>query len=502
MSKIDWTAKAQSINPETRAFINGEYVEAEGKKTFEHKSPIDGRFLPSISDCSARDIDNAVAIAKSTFEAGLWHEKPISERKEILFKFAKLIEEKSEELALLDCLSMGKAIDALYNNDVPLAVGCYRWFAEAMDKLYDECVPPRANVVGTITREPLGVVGCISPWNYPVENVAWKLGPALAAGNSVVLKPAEQCSYSAILLGALSLEAGIPKGVLNIVPGRGEITGAALALHNDVDGVFFTGSTSVGKKILEYSGQSNMKRVCLETGGKSPFVVLADYSDLPHAAKTLAHCIFYNQGQTCSAPSRLVIEESIHDEFLALLEKEAPIHTPQNPLLNETKVGALVSLEQLATVERYVKSGIDEGAHLHLGGERLHPVKDGAYYAPTIFTEVKSSMTIAQEEIFGPVLSVLKAKDVDDAITLANDSVYGLSAGIWTNNINLAHHVARKLRAGTVHINNFGGGDMSSPFGGYKQSGNGGKDKSLHALDDYSECKTTWLTFTPPKNAG
>jgi len=490
---MSWEARAQEICLNAMAFINGRYVEAYNNAVFDRRSPIDGNYLESIASCSVKDIDRAVIAARESFDDGRWRYMKPEKRKDVLFRFADLIQQHKENLALLDTISMGKPINECLNNDIPLAVKCIKWFAECIDKMYDECVPPQQNVIGTITREPLGVVGAITPWNYPMENVAWKIGPSLAAGDSLVLKPAEQSSFSAIYLGELALEAGIPDGVFNIVPGLGEIAGKALALHNNVDGIFFTGSTEVGKQIFQYSGQSNMKRVALECGGKSAFIVLDDCTDLRNAASVLAKNIFSNQGQTCTAPSRLIVVNSIREKLIEYLLQMVPHYEPKNPLDGKTTVGAMVSHEHLERVKKYITLGEREGAKLLTGGKAVFPVDGGAYFTPTIFDQVDNTMRIAQDEIFGPVLSIISVKNTAEAIEKANESRYGLAAAVWSENIDNAHQVAKQLRVGLVHINSYGNDDITAPFGGYKQSGSGSKDKSLYALDDYVETKTTWL---------
>ena len=490
---LDWLSLADSLSPITKAFINGRYVKAENGETFTRLSPVDGRNLPNISCTSEKDVSKAVSVARTAFEDGRWSKRLPIDRKNILLKFSDLIEQHKNELAILDTLEMGKPIRDCLNNDIPLAVGCIRWFAEAIDKIYDECVPSQPNVLGTITREPLGVVAAITPWNYPMENVAWKIAPALASGNSLILKPAEQSSLSAIYLGQLSVEAGIPDGVFNVIPGIGQITGQTLALHKDVDAISFTGSTDVGKHIMQYSGQSNMKRVALECGGKSAFIVLKDCLHLTEAAKVLAHSIFSNQGQTCTAPSRLIVEQTIRDELIDNLIRLMPDYQPGNPLKEKTTIGAMVSHDHLNRVLDYVNLGQGEGAKLIAGGKEAHPVEGGSYFTPTVFDQVDNNMRIAQEEIFGPVLSIITVHDTEEAIKIANESSYGLAAAVWSDNINIAHQVAQEIRAGLVHINSYGEDDITAPFGGYKQSGTGSKDKSLHAYDEFVELKTTWL---------
>ncbi len=490
---MDWSLKADKLSLNGKAFVNGQYIDAYNEETFTQRSPIDGRELISIASCSEKDINDAVFAARCAFEDGRWSKIVPKERKNILLKFADLIDTHKEKLALLDTLSMGKPIrDCLYN-DIPLAVECIKWYAESIDKIYDECVPLQQDVLGIITREPLGVVGAITPWNYPMENISWKIAPALASGNTLILKPAEESSLSAIYVAQLAIEAGIPDGVLNVVPGIGDISGKALALHPDVDGIFFTGSTYTGKKIMQYSGQSNLKRVALECGGKSAFIVLKDCDHLDVAAEVLARNIFLNQGQTCTAPSRLIVQDIVREKIISELKKHIPDYQPGNPLDETTNVGAMVSHDHLKKVQEYIKIGHVDGAKLIAGGKKVSPVKGGAYFVPTIFDRVKNSMRIAQEEIFGPVLSIITVKDESEAIEKANESCYGLAAAVWTDNLNVAHQVAREIRAGLVHVNSYGNDDITAPFGGYKQSGSGSKDKSLHAINDYSELKTTWI---------
>jgi gamma-glutamyl-gamma-aminobutyraldehyde dehydrogenase len=387
---------------------------------------------------------------------------------------------------------MGKPIRYSLAVDVPAAARCIAWYAEAVDKVYDEIAPTPASALALITREPMGVVGVIVPWNYPMIMAAWKLGPALATGNSVVLKPSEKSPYTALRLAELAVEAGLPPGVFNVVPGYGHEAGEALALHMDVDAIGFTGSTRVGRKMLEYAGRSNCKRVYNELGGKSAFVVFDDFDDVERAAKTAAGSLFFNQGESCNAPSRVLVHERIADRFVELVAAEAPQYRPADPLAGSTVMGALVDEGQLRTVMGYIEAGSREGARTVTGGQRALASSGGFYVEPTVFDNVANDMTIAREEIFGPVMSVIRFKTEADAIGLANASPYGLQASVWSDNVNRAHRVARALRAGTVHVNQYDEDDITVPFGGYKQSGNG-RDKSLHALDKYTELKTTWL---------
>jgi gamma-glutamyl-gamma-aminobutyraldehyde dehydrogenase len=387
---------------------------------------------------------------------------------------------------------MGKPIRDSLGGDLPAAARCIQWYAEAIDKVYDEIAPTGPGALALITREPMGVIGCIVPWNYPMLMAAWKLGPSLAAGNSVVLKPSEKSPYTALRLAEIAVEAGLPEGVLNVVPGFGPEAGEALAMHMDVDAIGFTGSTRVGRRMLDYAGRSNLKRVYNELGGKSANIVFADFDDLERAAATSAGSVFYNQGESCNAPTRLFVEESIADKFIDLVAAQARDWAPGNPLSPDTAMGALVDEGQVSTVLRYIDSGKSEGARLLAGGERVHPATGGCYVGPTIFDGVSNEMTIAREEIFGPVLSIIRFRTEEEALARANASSYGLQAALWTSNLSRAHRVARGLRAGTVHVNSYDEDDITVPFGGYKQSGNG-RDKSLHALEKYTELKTTWI---------
>jgi gamma-glutamyl-gamma-aminobutyraldehyde dehydrogenase len=444
----------------------------------------------------AADIDAAVASARAAFDDGRWAGKPPAVRKKLLQRFADKILAARDELALLETLDMGKPIQYSLSVDVPSTARTIAWYAEAIDKVYDEIAPTPASALALITREPMGVVGCIVPWNYPMIMAAWKLGPALATGNSVVLKPSEKSPYTALRLAELAVEAGIPPGVFNVVPGYGGEAGEALALHRDVDAIGFTGSTRVGRKMLEYAGRSNLKRVYNELGGKSAFVVFDDFADIERAARTAAASLFFNQGESCNAPSRVLVHESVAERFVEIVAAEAPKYRPADPLDAGTEMGALVDEGQLKTVLGYIEAGRTEGARAVTGGTRAREASGGFYVEPTVFDRVENGMTIAREEIFGPVMSVIRFKTEAEAVALANASSYGLQASVWSDNVNRAHRVARALRAGTVHVNQYDEDDITVPFGGYKQSGNG-RDKSLHALDKYTELKTTWLRIDP-----
>ena len=489
---IDWRAEAAKLRFPDKAFIGGKFVPAASGKTFECISPIDGKVLAKVAAGDKEDIDRAVAAARAAFDKGVWADKAPKQRKRILQKLAELIEKNADELALLETLDMGKPIKNSRGSDVRAVIETVRWYAEAIDKIYDEIAPTPKDQIALITREPLGVVGAVVPWNFPLLMTTWKFAPALAAGNSIVIKPAEQSPMSALRIAELAMEAGIPEGVFNVVPGFGETAGQALGRHMDVDAITFTGSTEVGKLFLKYSGESNMKIVSLECGGKSPNIIFADAPDLTVAARDAADGIFYNSGQVCTAASRLLVEEKIHDAFLSEVKKVADVYQPNDPLDPKTQMGSMVDKNQMERVLGYINKGKSEGAALAAGGKQVRQNSGGFYIEPTIFDRVKNDMTIAREEIFGPVLATLTFKNVEEAIRIANDSIYGLQASLWTNDLSKAHKTARALRAGTVTVNNMDGGGVEVPFGGYKQSGVG-RDKSLHALDKYSQLKNTFI---------
>ncbi len=488
----DWHNLAAAIRPDGRMLIGGVRSPSVAGETFDCISPIDGRILTPVARGQAADIDAAVASARKAFDDGRWAGKPPAVRKKILLRFAEKILAAREELALLETLDMGKPIQHSLGVDVQSAARTIAWYAEAVDKVYDEIAPTARTALALITREPMGVIGVVVPWNYPMLMAAWKLGPALAAGNSVVLKPSEKSPLTALRLADLALDAGLPEGVFNVVPGYGHEAGEALALHMDVDAIGFTGSTRVGRKMLEYAGRSNLKRVYNELGGKSAFIVFPDFGDLSRAATTVAASVFFNQGESCNAPSRVFVHASIADDFVRIVAGETPKYQPGDPLSGSAEMGAIVDDTQLRTVLGYIDAGRDEGAKLLAGGHRVRADTGGFFVEPTLFDRVSNRMKIAREEIFGPVLSVIRFRTEEEAIAMANDSSYGLQASVWSDNINRAHRVARALRAGTVHVNQYDEDDITVPFGGYKQSGNG-RDKSLHAFDKYTELKTTWL---------
>jgi acyl-CoA reductase-like NAD-dependent aldehyde dehydrogenase len=492
---VSWHERAASLSLRTQAFIGGRYVDSISGATFARVNPANGQPLAQVAAADTRDLDAAVAAARAAFDGEVWSKQPPRARKKVLLKFAELILANLEELALLETLDTGKPIRDSLNVDVPATARCIQWYAEAIDKIYDEVAPTSRDALALITREPMGVIGAIVPWNFPLIMAAWKIAPILAAGNSLVLKPSEKSPLSAIRLGEIASEAGIPDGVFNVVPGLGMPAGKALALHMDVDGIAFTGSTATGRSIMQYAGQSNMKRVSLECGGKSPNVVFADYDDLDRAATAAAFAIFFNQGEMCSAGSRLLVQAEIKDAFLEKVQEVGRSMVPGDPLDPQTKLGAIVDEQQMKRVLGYIDSGQKEGAQVRVGGKRVREESGGFYVEPTVFDGVHSKMKIAREEIFGPVLATLTFKTVDEAIKIANDVVYGLAAAVWTRDITKAHRVARALRAGVVYVNCYDADDITVPFGGFKQSGIG-RDKSLHAFDKYTELKTTWIDLS------
>ncbi|WP_374563087.1 aldehyde dehydrogenase family protein [Ideonella sp.] len=491
----NWPSVGQDLHMETRALINGQWRSASDGKTFAKHSPIDGSLLTHVTACSPSDVDDAVQAARSAFERGAWSGLSPSERKATLKRLAELVRVNVNELALLDTLDMGKPLTESIE-DAQDSAACIDWYAEAIDKRNDEVLPLAPHLLGLATREPVGVVAAVVPWNYPLQMAVWKVAPALATGNSVLLKPSSKSPLSALKLGQLCRAAGVPDGVFQVLPGPAAI-GEQLGRHMDVDCIVFTGSTKVGKAIQRYSAESNLKRTWLELGGKSPLIIFADCPDLDAAAENAAGSIFGNQGEVCSAASRLFVHASIADAFIPKLVDAAQDHVPGNPLDPSTTMGALVDEPHLETVHRHVERGLRDGAMLLCGGRRARVGRGGSYYEPTILLCPHGDMAVVREEIFGPVLTVQTFIDTDEVIRQANDSPYGLAAGLWTSSLGTAHAVARRLRAGTVFVNGWdeGGDDYCVPFGGYKQSGNG-RDKSLHALDKYTEIKATVFRHT------
>jgi gamma-glutamyl-gamma-aminobutyraldehyde dehydrogenase len=415
------------------------------------------------------------------------------DRMEVLYSFANLVEEHSEDLAVLETLDMGKPISDVVNDDLPAVISTIRFMAECIDKVDGTVTNTDKDAIHMVLREPLGVVGCISPWNYPLLMATWKIAPALAAGNTVVLKPAEQSPMSCLRLAELFMEAGGPAGVFNVVNGMGETAGQALALHNDVAKISFTGSTEVGKLILQYAGQSNMKRVGLECGGKSPQIFMADLPDMDAAVNAAYNGIFANMGEVCSAGSRLLVERPIYNEFIERFIAEGQdAYTPGEPLDPDTNMGPLVDSEAQQRVLGLIETGKNEGATLNFGGDTPAGMDKGAYVNPTLFSDVNNDMTIARQEIFGPVATVLPFDSPDEAIAIANDTIYGLAAGIWTRDIDKAFRLIKNIEAGVVWVNSYEDGDMTQPFGGYKQSGHA-RDKCIDSFKSYTQSKSAWI---------
>ncbi|MEU9356795.1 aldehyde dehydrogenase [Streptomyces sp. NPDC048301] len=486
-----WIRRAEKLEPHGAHLIDGA-GESGGGAAFRAVSPRDGRVLAEVADGGEAEVDAAVAAARRAFDHGPWPRLAPAERGRILTRVADLLDENREELALTVSLETGKPISDAHDIELRAVVNTFRWYGQLADKLTDESPHTPHDALALVTREPAGVVGAVVPWNFPLTLAGWKIAPALAAGCTVVLKPSERSPLSALLLGRIALEAGLPAGVLNVVNGDGPVAGRALGLHPGVDVLAFTGSTAVGRQFLRYSADSNLKRVWLELGGKSPNIILPDAPDIARAAATAAWGIFFNQGEMCTAPSRLLVHSSVAEEVTEAVVAHARALRVGDPLDPATQMGALAGEEHLARVLGHVDAASADGARLRTGGSRTLTGTGGTYLEPTVFDRVAPDSRLAREEVFGPVLSVLTFDDLDEAVSLANDTEYGLAAGLWTSDLSTAHQLSRALRAGTVWVNCYEEGDLTVPFGGMKQSGNG-RDKSAHALEKYMELKTTWI---------
>ena len=492
-TKAQWEKLSSNVSLKNQAFINGKFVDSIKGDTFECINPSNNRVLTNVSSCGGKDVDIAVTAARESFEKGYWSNASPTERKKVLIKLSELIMDNLDELSVLDSIDMGKTTEDTSTYDIPGASEILQWTAEAADKIMDEIAPTEKNNLAMIKKVPLGVVGAVVPWNYPLDMAMWKCAPALACGNSVVLKPAEQSPLSALRFAELAIEAGLPEGVLNVVPGFGETAGKAIGMHHDIDIVAFTGSTEVGKLFLEYSGKSNMKQVWLECGGKSPNIIFNGCSDLKTASQLAAQGGFFNQGEVCSANSRILVQSDIVDEFLSLLKIEAKNWLSGDPLDPNSSIGSLVSTEHAQKVKKFIEKAKSE-TELVFEGEIIGTTKSDNFVSPTIFRDNSGTKEISVDEVFGPVLSVIPFKDENEAISIAKNSKYALAASIWTDNLSQAHRVSDKVHAGTVSVNTMDAFSPMTPFGGFKQSGFG-NDLSIHSFDKYTGLKTVWIKY-------
>ncbi len=492
-SKDEWYNLSKKFSFKDQAFIDGKYCKSLSHETFDCFNPANGELLAKVSSCDENDVNIAVKSARRVFEKGSWSNKTPSERKNILLKLSKLIMDNQDELSILDCLDVGKTSQDCYIYDVPGTSELLQWSAEAIDKIMDEIAPTGKNDLAMIRKVPLGVIGAVVPWNYPLNMAMWKLAPALATGNSVILKPAEQSPLSALRLAELAIEAGLPEGVLNVLPGFGEITGKAIGLHNDIDCVAFTGSTEVGKYFLEYSGKSNMKQIWLECGGKSPNIIFNSSKRLDEAAELAAFGGFFNQGEVCSANSRVLVQKDILDDFLKLLKTETDNWLPGDPLDPKSKIGCLVTEEHALRVKKYITNAKKE-TELIYEAKNFDRQSVGTFVAPTIFMDESASKEISNEEVFGPVLTVIPFEKEEDAIRIANGTKYALAGSLWTDDLSQAHRLSNEIHVGALSINTVDAFSSMTPFGGFKQSGFG-NDLSLHSFDKYSGLKTVWIKY-------
>ena len=500
VSAVD-TARAEiaQLRLRTQMFIDGQFRDAISGARYLTHNPATGQLIADVAEGGPADVDAAVAAARRAADDGRWSRLSPGDRKRTLIRWADLIDANARELGLIETIDAGKPIVDTVDLDMPETANCIRWHAEAIDKLYGQVAPSPEGTVATITQEPCGVVGAVIPWNYPAQMAAWKLGPALATGNTVVIKPASTTSLSLLRIAELGAEAGLPEGVLNVVTGPGDVVGEAIGRHPDIDCVAFTGSTEVGRRFLTYAAETNLKRVLLELGGKSPQVVFDDVTDLARVAANVAVAIFWNMGENCSAGSRLIVHRSKKAPLLEAIAAELSNWPVGDPLDPATKIGALISRGHMERVLEYIAIGRSEGARVVTGGQRILEESGGWFVPPTVFDGVRNDMRIAREEIFGPVLSVIEFDTEAEAIAIANDTPYGLAASLYTHDLDTAHRVARDLKAGVVGVNAYSEGDMTTPFGGFKLSGFGGHDKSVHAHSQYTETKTIWIQLNAPR---
>ena len=492
-TKAEWEKLSSNLNFNNEAFIDGKFVKAQSEKTFDCFNPSNGKLLTKVSSCDETDVDRAVKSCRKAFDSGHWSRMSPSERKKILLKLSDLILKNHDELALLDSMDMGKTVSDAFTYDIPGAADLLSWNAEAIDKIMDEVAPTEKNNLAMIRRVPLGVVGAVVPWNYPLDMAMWKCAPALATGNSIILKPAEQSPLSALRFAELAAEAGLPDGVLNVVPGYGETAGKAIGMHNDIDCVSFTGSTEVGKYFFEYSAKSNMKLIWTECGGKSPNIIFEKSKKLDLAAQLTANGGFFNQGEVCSANSRVLVHENILNEFIDLLKKEASNWVTGDPFDPNSNIGCLVSEDHAVKVKNFINNAKNE-TELLFEGKIESSENVGTFVAPTIFKDDTGKKEISTDEVFGPVLSIIPFSSDEEAIKIAHDSKYALAASIWTDDLSQAHDISDKLHVGTVSVNTVDAFSTMTPFGGFKQSGTG-NDLSIHAFDKYTGLKTVWIKY-------
>lgn len=484
---------SQNLNFNTKALINGRLVSARSGKIFDTVNPATGRVTASIVSCGIEEVDEAVNAARAAFDSGRWSNIAPEERKKLLFIFADLIEKNAAELAVMETIDSGKPICDTVEGDVPETVQCFRFAAEAIDKINDEITPTGADSMCLVRREPIGVCAAILPWNFPILMAAWKLAPILAAGNCVVVKPAKLTSLTLLKLAELSLEAGIPAGVLNVIPGSGAVIGDALANHRGIDLITFTGSTAVGRKLLNCSGNSNLKRVLLELGGKNPCVVMPDIENLDYAAEEIVKAALWNMGENCTQNSRILMHKDIKDRFVPKILAEVEKWKAGNPLDPRNLHGALIEKGHMEKILEYIETGKNEGAKLLCGGEQILAESGGNFLMPAVFDECNQSMRIIKEEIFGPVFGIETFSNISEAISMANDTEYGLQASIWSDNIHQVQQLMGGIKAGVISVNHFSEGDITTPFGGFKQSGFMGRDKSVWANKQYTELKSIYI---------